>query len=96
MVTGSNKGIGLETCSQLLSKGVKVVLTARDEARGAVALEKLRELAPTDVVFHQLDVTDSTSVEAFADFVKTQFGRLDILVISTIPNFCTVTILLSF
>lgn len=79
-MTGANKGIGLETCRQLISKGIKVVLTAREETRGAVALEKLRASAPTDVVFHQLDVTDSRSVEALADFVKTQFGRLDILV----------------
>jgi (+)-neomenthol dehydrogenase len=86
VVTGSNKGIGLETCCQLLYQGVKVILTARDEAKGAVALEKLRASAPADVVFHQLDVTDSRSVEAFADFIKTQFGRLDILVMNTISN----------
>ncbi|KAJ1702137.1 hypothetical protein LUZ63_001916 [Rhynchospora breviuscula] len=80
VVTGSNKGIGLETCCQLLSNGMRVVLTARDEAKGAVAVEKLRASAPTDVVFHQLDVTDPRSVDAFAHFVKTQFGKLDILV----------------
>ncbi|KAI6705957.1 hypothetical protein NL676_008919 [Syzygium grande] len=39
MVTGANKGIGLETVRQLASREVTVVLTARDEGRGAAAAE---------------------------------------------------------
>ncbi|KAK9950267.1 hypothetical protein M0R45_005765 [Rubus argutus] len=40
VVTGSNKGIGLETVRQLASNGITVVLTARDEKRGLEAVEK--------------------------------------------------------
>jgi (+)-neomenthol dehydrogenase len=81
VVTGANKGIGLEIVKQLASNGIKVVLTARDEKRGLEAVEKLKALGlPGQVVFHQLDVADSATVASLADFVKTQFGKLDILV----------------
>lgn len=81
VVTGANKGIGLETVRQLASSGVTVVLTARDEGRGTAAAEKLRrEDGLANVVFHQLDVLDQGSIDALADFIRDQFGRLDILV----------------
>ncbi|KAK1559851.1 hypothetical protein Q3G72_019086 [Acer saccharum] len=81
VVTGANKGIGFEICKQLASKGVVVVLTSRDEKRGLEAVEKLRESGLSDyVIFHQLDVTDPASIASLAHFIKTQFGKLDILV----------------
>ncbi|XP_031383047.1 (+)-neomenthol dehydrogenase-like isoform X2 [Punica granatum] len=43
VVTGANKGIGLEICRQLASKGVTVVLTSRDEKRGLEAVCKLKK-----------------------------------------------------
>lgn len=62
VVTGANKGIGLETVKELASNGVKVVLTARDENKGHEAIEKLKVFGLSDLVtFHQLDVTDPTS-----------------------------------
>uniref|UniRef100_A0A0E0KT63 Salutaridine reductase n=1 Tax=Oryza punctata TaxID=4537 RepID=A0A0E0KT63_ORYPU len=79
VVTGGNKGIGLEVCRQLAADGVTVVLTARDETRGVEAAEKLRGMGLSTVVFHQLEVTDSSSVARLADFLKTCFGKLDIL-----------------
>ncbi|KAM7472170.1 hypothetical protein LguiA_010353 [Lonicera macranthoides] len=83
VVTGANKGIGLEICKQLASKGVTVVLTARDEKRGIEALEKLKgefDGISDYLLFHQLDVEDPSSIHSLADFIKTQFGKLDILV----------------
>ncbi|XP_061997141.1 (+)-neomenthol dehydrogenase-like [Rosa rugosa] len=81
VVTGSNKGIGFETVRQLASKGITVVLTARDEKRGLEAVEKLKESGLSgQVVFHQLDVADPASIASLAQFIKTQYGRLDILV----------------
>ena len=53
MVTGGNKGIGLEVCRQLARNGITVVLTARDETRGAAAVEELREQGLSDVMFHR-------------------------------------------
>uniref|UniRef100_I1QWD2 Uncharacterized protein n=1 Tax=Oryza glaberrima TaxID=4538 RepID=I1QWD2_ORYGL len=80
VVTGGNKGIGLEVCRQLAASGITVVLTARDETRGVEAAERLRGMGLSSVVFHQLEVTDSSSVARLADFLKTRFGKLDILV----------------
>ena len=51
VVTGANKGIGLEVCRQLAGNGLTVVLTARDETRGLAAVEKLNEAGFSDVVF---------------------------------------------
>ncbi|KAL5662978.1 hypothetical protein ACJX0J_023086, partial [Zea mays] len=85
VVTGGNKGIGLEVCRQLAAAStsglaVVVVLTARDEARGAAAVGKLRGLGLSNVFFHQLDITDAPSIARLADFLKSRFGKLDILV----------------
>lgn len=80
MVTGANKGIGLEICRQLSARGVTVVLTARDEERGLAAVRKLGVSGAADVVFHQLDVNDSASVASLGDFILTRFGKLDVLV----------------
>ncbi|KAK7815440.1 (+)-neomenthol dehydrogenase [Quercus suber] len=80
VVTGANKGIGYGICQQLASNGIKVVLTARDVRRGNEAVGKLKTAGYSDVVFHQLDVTDPVSVSSLVDFIKTQFGKLDILV----------------
>ncbi|XP_062227428.1 (+)-neomenthol dehydrogenase-like [Phragmites australis] len=63
----------------VVTDGITVVLPARDEARGAAAVEKLRELGLSDVVFHQLEITDPPSIARLVDFLKTCFGRLDIL-----------------
>ncbi|KAG8641178.1 hypothetical protein MANES_13G116632v8 [Manihot esculenta] len=80
VVTGANKGIGLEICHQLAVNGVLVVLTARDEKKGLQATRKLQEHGLSDVVFHQLDVTDTASIASLAKFINTKFGKLDILV----------------
>ncbi|KAL6903762.1 hypothetical protein ACP4OV_004575 [Aristida adscensionis] len=80
VVTGGNKGIGLEVCRQLAGEGVTVVLTARDEKRGTEAVEKLKETGLSDVIFHPLEITDAASIGRLADFLKARFGKLDILV----------------
>nr|CAB3487754.1 unnamed protein product [Digitaria exilis] len=79
VVTGGNKGIGLEVCRQLAGNGITVILTARDEARGAAAVEKLADAGLSGVNFHQLDVTDAQSIARLANSLKARFGKLDIL-----------------
>ncbi|GMQ07136.1 hypothetical protein CsSME_00051466 [Camellia sinensis var. sinensis] len=80
IVTGGNKGIGLEICKQLASNGIMVILTARDEKRGLKAVKNLKACGLSDILFHQLDVTDQASIASMADFIKNKFGKLDILV----------------
>jgi len=79
LVTGANKGIGLETARQLGARGVTVLAGARDEARGLQAERALRD-AGAEARFVRLDVTDPKSAQEAADWVDHQYGRLDILV----------------
>ena len=79
-MTGANKGIGFEIVRQLANNGIMVLLTARDEQRGTEAVEKLTNSGVSDVLFHQLDVSDPTGVLSLSQFIKKKFGRLDILV----------------
>jgi NAD(P)-dependent dehydrogenase (short-subunit alcohol dehydrogenase family) len=88
VVTGGNRGIGFEVCKQLASSGLKVLLTARDRSKGKAACDELHKQG-LDVVFHQLDPTDATSIKNFAKFLEKEFGRLDVLINNAgilIPN----------
>jgi NAD(P)-dependent dehydrogenase (short-subunit alcohol dehydrogenase family) len=76
LVSGGNRGIGLEICRQLAQGGLTVVMGSRDEENGKRAAEGL----PGNVVVRQLDVSDEESVDRLASFVEEEFGRLDILV----------------
>ena len=77
VVTGANRGIGLEVCRQLLSKDIHVILTARDEKKGRTACEQLNS---SEVKFLQLDVTSQSSVNAFSDYINNQYQRCDVLI----------------
>lgn len=79
VVTGGNRGLGLETCRQLGAKGYRVVLTARREKEGQAAARTLQGEG-LDVRFHPLDVTEDASILRLRDFIRDQFGRLDLLV----------------
>ncbi|KAG2677343.1 hypothetical protein I3843_12G095000 [Carya illinoinensis] len=86
VVTGANKGIGFEISKQLASNGIRVISTARDAKRGNEAVERLKAAGYSDVFFHQLDVTDPASISSLANFIGTQFGKLDILVNNAAVN----------
>ena len=79
LITGANKGIGLETARQLGARGVTVLAGARDEERGLEAERELRA-GGADAVFVRLDVTDAESVRQAAAWIDKEHGRLDILV----------------
>ncbi|XP_014663163.1 PREDICTED: carbonyl reductase [NADPH] 1-like [Priapulus caudatus] len=80
VVTGSNKGIGLGVVRGLCKQfDGDVYLTARDEKRGTDAVAELQRegLSPK---FHLLDISDHASIERLRDFLKQQYGGLDVLV----------------
>jgi NAD(P)-dependent dehydrogenase (short-subunit alcohol dehydrogenase family) len=80
VVTGANRGIGLEICRQLGKRGdVRVFLTARSQALGEEAAAKLRSEG-LNVDFHVLDVTSEASIRAFAGWLETTCKRCDVLV----------------
>lgn len=76
VVTGANRGIGLEVCRQLAALRYEVVLGSRDDRRGERAAAMLRN----GVVARQLDVADQRSVDLAATWVSKTFGRCDVLV----------------
>jgi hypothetical protein len=80
VVTGGNKGIGHEIVRQLATQGITVIIGARDNERGLAAAQGFHSKGLTNVQFHQLDITDSESVTAFADWIQKTYGGLDILV----------------
>ena len=79
VVTGGNRGVGREVCRQLALLGFGVVLGSRDLRKGELAA---KELDPEGVriVACQLEVDNSISVAAMADWVKERFGRTDVLI----------------
>ncbi|HHW78248.1 MAG TPA: SDR family oxidoreductase [Xanthomonadaceae bacterium] len=79
VVTGANRGLGLETARQLAKRDIRVIVTSRNPSKGEAALEKLlaEEL---DVVFHVLDVASESSVAELGAFIHSRCGRVDILV----------------
>lgn len=79
VVTGGNRGIGFEICRQLAQRGIRVVLTSRDAAKGGAAFKKLRD-AGLPVTFHKLDVTSPRDIMALAAGITAEFGRVDILI----------------
>lgn len=74
LVTGANKGIGLETVRRLVDAGHRVYLAARDEDRGRSAA------ASVGAIFVQLDTTDNDSVASAAEAVEEWDGHLDVLI----------------
>ncbi len=79
LVTGGNRGIGLEVCRQLAQRGFTVLLGSRDLAKGNQAAAPLRQ-ADLPVAAHQLDVTDDESIEQLRRHVETEYGHLDVLI----------------
>ncbi|PWI13661.1 short-chain dehydrogenase [Streptomyces sp. Act143] len=73
LITGANKGLGLETARRLVAAGHTVYVGARDEQRGRRAAEQL------GARFVLVDVTDDASVAAAAKTVEAE-GGLDVLV----------------
>jgi NAD(P)-dependent dehydrogenase (short-subunit alcohol dehydrogenase family) len=79
VVTGGNRGVGREVCRQLALLGFGVVLGSRDLRKGELAAKEL-DPEGARIVACQLEVDNSISVAAAAEWVKDRFGRADVLV----------------
>jgi NAD(P)-dependent dehydrogenase (short-subunit alcohol dehydrogenase family) len=79
LITGANKGLGLETARQLGKQGITVLMGARDLAKGEAAAADLKKDG-IDARAVKLDVNDPADYAAVAKAIEKDFGRLDILV----------------
>src|SRR5580765_557725 len=79
VVTGANKGIGLEIVRQLAKHGHEVVLTARDAQKGIEAANKLSS-RDHKVHFVKVDVTSEGDINNLKDYLDEHFQKLDVLI----------------
>lgn len=79
VVTGANRGIGLEVVRQLAGRGYRVALGSRDLGKGRAAAERI-DTDGARVTAVRLDVADEASVTAMAEWVERELGRADVVV----------------
>jgi NAD(P)-dependent dehydrogenase (short-subunit alcohol dehydrogenase family) len=79
IVTGGNRGMGLETCRQLGQLGYRVILAARDPQAGREAAAALRA-EDLDVESFRLDLTRAEDIAALVMHARRWLGRVDVLV----------------
>jgi NAD(P)-dependent dehydrogenase (short-subunit alcohol dehydrogenase family) len=79
LITGANKGLGLETGRQLGKLGYTVLLGSRDALKGEVSARRLRHDG-VDARVVKLDVTKQRDIDAAAAQIENEFGKLDVLV----------------
>ncbi|MCU0544470.1 MAG: SDR family oxidoreductase [Oscillatoriaceae cyanobacterium Prado104] len=78
-ITGSSSGIGEATARLLAQKGLRVVLGARRTDRLEAIASQIRDKGGI-AEYRALDVTNLDEMQAFVDFAKNKFGRLDVMV----------------
>jgi NAD(P)-dependent dehydrogenase (short-subunit alcohol dehydrogenase family) len=79
LVTGANKGIGLEVVRQLLNRNFNVILTARNRDKGLRAIEKLKN-RDEKLLFVQMDVGNEDSIKKAAKEVQSKNIKIDVIV----------------
>src|SRR5215468_4142488 len=79
LVTGANRGLGLETCRQLLAQGLRVAMTGRNQAALERALNGVNPQHDRAIAV-QMDVTDVSSIKAARRVIQKRFGHVDVVV----------------
>ena len=80
LITGSSKGIGLETALYLVKEGADVTICARNKKRLEAAATYILEQTGKEVLFVETDVTNEEACQKVVSATVEKYGRLDILV----------------
>jgi NAD(P)-dependent dehydrogenase (short-subunit alcohol dehydrogenase family) len=80
LITGANKGIGLETVKQLSKKGLFVYLGSRDLKKGEAVAKELDNQGFQNIKAIEIDVTKSETILSANNVIETEKGQLDVLI----------------
>jgi NAD(P)-dependent dehydrogenase (short-subunit alcohol dehydrogenase family) len=86
IVTGAGKGIGREIALELAAAGAKTVVVARTQTEIDAVAEQIRESKGIGLS-KATDITQSDQIDALIEAVRSEFGRLDILVNNAARSF---------
>ena len=76
LITGGNRGIGLETCRQLAAQGHTIIMGSRDVSKGQEAAGKLEG----NITVKKLEVTSEADMQALEKELQDEYGKLDVLI----------------
>lgn len=79
LITGGNRGIGLEICRQLVNAGYHVLLGSRDLSKGQAAAAHIQPEKGTLEAL-EIDVNNANSIAKAVSEIQNRFGHLDVLV----------------
>lgn len=79
LITGANRGIGLETARQLGKKDMVVLIAARSLQKAEMAADQLKAEG-IDAHPMQLDVTNDKDIKTVANQIEVAYGHLDVLI----------------
>lgn len=80
LITGANKGIGLETAKQLSKKGLFVYLGSRDLKKGEAVVKELLEKGFQNIKAIEIDVTNLQTILSAKSIIEKEKGHLDVLI----------------
>src|SRR5579862_835090 len=78
IITGATDGIGKAIAVTFAKEGGKVMMVARDEAKGQAAMKEVSGWG--EAVYFKADVSDSSQVRKMLEATLEKYGRIDILV----------------
>jgi len=86
-ITGGATGMGLGFAQAFLNHGAKVIIASRKEEKLTEASALTKEKFGKDLLWKTMDVRDNETVEEVSNFIKSEWGELDILVNNAAGNF---------
>jgi 3-oxoacyl-[acyl-carrier protein] reductase len=82
LITGASRGIGAEVARQLAAPDTHVIVNYREKVNRANAVVEAIRRAGGNATALAADISDDVEVEAMLQYITTQFGKLDALILN--------------